>query len=519
MSSLDDFIPKTYLVTIQEFIKFILSSIYLHWRVLIISLLGTGFIISALIYNLPTYLINPFLINISLLTVLTISIYTTVFYADSTYSYLNRNILELAFYGCYTIKESNILVTDISSDSIDEIIESSIINIKSTVTSYAQNHIPIRFIKIQRYNVPILGIKGINKRLKGRLHKQRHLSSIHFTIDTSTHKLSVIVNHNHTILSNTQLFQYIDDTLSDIATDNVDNKHKVDVIIKIYLAIYSQILTDHNIEIGNNVFAHQILDDTKKIMIDIKHRCKDLSQAKQKKVLDFLNIWGSHIERERAIILINQKEYTGAVKHIFNSMKLNPNFPYQDFDSLKIDYAKRYASEFSISLNETRDAMIENGFKEEEVGPKVDDTYREAILIDVLFKDMPYNYAIVKDIMSLAYEHYTDTQLQHFISLVESELSVLDYTQPFNLLAKSEIIRYLKKGEEKVNEVYLERMSECINPLKELINIAPDFVITYSKLGSLMFLYGAAINDQEMIDKGMEYFLQGNHMFTQLGFQ
>ena len=68
--------------------------------------------------------------------------------------------------------------------------------------------------------------------------------------------------------------------------------------------------------------------------------------------------------------MIEQKEYFGAIRHLFNAIKLKPFYPYLSYEEFKEEYMLKNASELSNTIVQVRESLRKS---DEKINIKCDD--------------------------------------------------------------------------------------------------------------------------------------------------
>ena len=102
---------------------------------------------------------------------------------------------------------------------------------------------------------------------------------------------------------------------------------------------------------------------------------------------------------------------------------------------------------------------------------------------------------------------------------LSEEFFKLDKTNPFILLTISEVIKYMEKGTEKYNEIYVARIDETINLLKDILKLDDDFPLIHTKIGLLTTMKGFHYDNEKMIEDGLKEYEKGMHFMSKLGFK
>lgn len=496
------FLPKQIQVLIREFVKFIIKSIFKYWY-LVIMIIALCFLFNLLTKN--KYLGENVSIRFALITA---AIVLLIISSISIFRVLFTKFkpINLAMYGCYSIKENEYLTIDIDSDSLNNIIEKTIKDTTSNVFTYRRNLITINIVSIPKF-IPILfGYKRFNDFIKKRVDLNKHSATLHFIRDINTQNVVAIMNYDKQGLTNTEPIKNAEKLIANLSLyPNLNNIKSIELSVKIFLLLFGQSVIDFLIENKEFDIAHNILDDTEKLIIEIKTDSIEIPEKLKMSIENFLLVWLGNVERYKAILLIDQKQFSGAIKHIIKSIKLNPYYPYDNYISLKQDITKKYAIEMIPTLNENQ-KILETGISDD-----VNNKVKENLLTQVKYIETTFNYEIIKEIL-------LKSNSKEIENLLVEELKSLDRNNPFVLYIEHEVIKYIKKGEEKFQEMYVARFDDCINILTEILRLDSDFPLIHTKLGIMLFMKGVHFKDEELLERSGTEYNKGIHIMTELGF-
>lgn len=497
------FLPKNLVAFFRELSKFIFTSFFKYWY---LTLLIIGLF---LIFNFKTDYIyfGQFTSYKFILTlIISISIITT-FFALWKELFKKYEPINIALYGCFSVKEKEFLTIDIDSENLNERIKKVTEKVNSNFFSYRNNIIKINNIIIPKFIPIILGHNGLNSFIKKRVVEKNHFATLHFIRKFNEQNISVILNYNKDDLTNSNPLEYAERLINRLSADNDLNSSKtIELCVKIYLLLFGQILNDLIFDDKDLSKVHYILDDTEKLIADIKDDTLNLSEKHKIEVSDFLNYWTSYVYRYKAILLLEQKQYIGSVKHIVKSIKLNPYLPYDSYVSLKQDFTKKYGIDLAPAMKETYE-MFETKFD-----LKANDLIIEELKKQVQYTEAPFNYEIILDILQ-------NDNTNEIGNLLISEFDKLDKSNPFILLTRNEVTKFIKKGTEKFNGIYVDRFDECINILRESVKLDNEFPLLYSKLGMMLMMKGMHFKNDKLIEDGIQEFKKGIHFINELGFK
>lgn len=497
------FLPKNLVAFVRELTKFIFTSLFKYWY---LTLIITGLFFYFNFKTDYTYLGQFISYRFVLSVIVSVSTITTAV-AIWKELFKKYEAINVALYGCFSVKENEYLTIDIDSENLNEKIEKVTKTVTSTLFSYRTNLIKTNIIIIPKFIPILLGHNGLNKFIMKRVIKEKHLATLHFIRDINKQNVSFIINYNKNRLTNTNPIVNAERLINSLSADNDLNSSKtIELSIKIYLLLFGQSLTDLMLDVKDLSNVHYILDDTEKLIADIRNDAVNFSEAHKNELEDFLNFWTSYVERYKAILLLEQKQFTGAVQHIVKSIKLNPYFPYDSYASLKQDFTKKYGIALASILNDT------NKILETNIDEAANDNVKAELMKQVQYVETTFNYDIMKGIL---YNENT----KEIGDLLISELDKLDKTNPFILLTKNEVFKYIKKGTEKFNEIYVDRFDECISILKETVKLDSEFPLLNTKLGMMIMMKGMHFNNQQLIEEGANEYKKGMHFMIELGFK
>lgn len=496
------FLPKNLVIFAHELIKFIFTSLIKFWYLTLI-ITGLFFYFNFLTnYNYLGYFSTyKFILTVILSNSIIVSMIALLRFFLKKYEPIN-----IALYGCFSVNKNNYLNIDIDSENLNEKIEKVTEKVTSNLFSYRNNLIKTNSINIPKFVPILLGHNGLNKFIKKRVTAKKHLATLHFIRNINNQNVSVILNYDKENLTNTNPVANLERLINSLSEDNNCNISKtIELSVKIYLLLFGQSLSDIIFNSKDYKTVHYILDDTQKLIIEIRNDTMNYSEINKNNVEDFLDFWTSYIERYKALLLIEQKQFKGAVKHILKSINLNPYFPYDSYISLKQDFTKKYAINMVPRLNET---ITEFGTNLDQI---IDDNVKIELMKQVQHGETVFNYEIIKEILRR-------DDSKEISDLIISEMDKLDQNNPFILLTKNEVIKYIKKGTEMFNEMYVDRFDECINILRATLKLDNDFPLLNTKLGIMIILKGIHFKNENLIDEGIKEYSKGMHFINELGF-
>lgn len=485
---------------IKQMLLAFVFTIFEYWHISLLVIGGIS-IFNSQIYFFGNFLSVKFIsIAIIGLFIFDIIIPTVVFVSR----FLKPH--SISIYGCFTVKDNKQLIIDIGSEELNKAISDITHSVATKHYTFSNNFVQIAIREIPKFLPIILGFQGLNSRIKKNVASKKHLSSLHFIKNKEENRITAILNFDEDQLTNTEPVKNAEGFINRLTqTGNLNNLQTVEVGTKIYFLLFGIIHIDSLLDEKQYSIVHYILDSNDKLIHEIRN---DLSKAEPKDdIQKFLDFWQSNTDRYRSITFLEQKEYTASIKYIFQAISLNPYYPYASYEDLKPDYTKKYGIKMADELNHTETILETN-----DMDPEHNDRVKMELLQQIKFPDSTWHYEIVHEIMR------RDMSDQN-INLIEAEMAKLDSTDPFILISKSEILKYLRKGTEKINEVYVDRVDECMKTLREAFKLDSSFVLIHSKLGAILFMKGIHFENDSFITESGQIMNDSFHFLTQLGFK
>lgn len=488
------FLPKQYASTIRELVKSILHEMVKKWYVSL-PILITPIVF---VWNTPSRFL--FVILITLGVFIFFGVFK--FFQNTRRKFSGINI---AIYGCFNTTK-NSLIMDLDSQSLTEKIHAISEQIAASIFPFKKAQLQAYNISFSKFIPGLLGLGGVNKLIKKRVVENQHIASIHFIKNINEQNISVVINCNTEVLGNTLPLQKVEKVLNSICEDDDISITRIsEISVRLFYMLFGQIFMDLLINNKEFAAANYTLDDNYKILQEIKELASPLLPEKRESLLRYLNYWESNLQRYRAIVLLEQKQYRGAINYIGKAIKLNPYYPYDTYLAVKQDYSKKYGMGLSPQLS-----LIAT-----ELDPTYDNTKNAEIINElrdqVDFVDTAFHYDILKQILK-------EDESEELAAYIENELNSWDKTEPFTLLAICEVLKFCKKGHVMVDEIYLDRIDECLQLLNSVLEIDKDFPLIHAKRGALLLMKGVTIKSDELVKESTIEFQKGIHYLTEIGF-
>lgn len=420
-----------------------------------------------ILFSLVLFIFNEKKFNITLwiVFIILISVHSVYLYYKNEHS----KIPEINFYGLYTEETEGFIKTN-----NDKLIEESILKgIKETdffkiTNRYLPNHILYFFEK--------------EEILKNYENKNNILSVLIYKED-NTYKIvnflkeSSLDSPYHT----KKHLELIKNTFNEILNLNNSNKEEV---IRDLLIIYQQnFIRNASVFLLNKVYDFKTAYDTYNISVDtiysILHKYKRLTSDSNiiSKINFLLNIEQSNSKYILASMNIIANDYNSAVKNLIACMQLLPYYPYDNYEEFLKDYEAYYHVKQINSLD-----YLKSKPELSDIFNNVDGnrTFQKNIYTNKLssnYLEIVPPFFKIKDILiksNLNDEIYI---------LIENKFKELLHRDNIFKFYFADIVKFLPKGKEKLNDIYFSRVDESKTLLEDFIKLDNNFDnIVYQKL-------------------------------------
>lgn len=254
-----------------------------------------------------------------------------------------------------------------------------------------------------------------------------------------------------------------------------------------------------------------IIDECTSIFKKVERNFKaSITEAHFERIKPLFDLMESNLERYRAIFFLNKGNYEFAVQYLFKSVRINPYFPYNNYEDFRLAYGKRYV----VAVSEQSGEYIDEGKKEE---------HKEKVLKKnmELIQSMDYSMTpffddILKEIIMRASSEELSNQILDLMSNGFCK-------EPINHLIRGEILKVIPlEGSEKINELYIARIPESIAEFEKVLEYDSSFVIMHSKIGALKLNYLMSLdapfeNLENEVKEAVSLIAKGQELFHRLG--
>ncbi|MDN3585667.1 hypothetical protein QWY86_03245 [Pedobacter aquatilis] len=286
-------------------------------------------------------------------------------------------------------------------------------------------------------------------------------------------------------------------------------------VSKVFSAQMGQCVLDMATREEDYLMCHRIIDDCQDIFERAFEKIKLLLGSQYTEALklaekDML----ANMERYRATTYINQREFQAGIRHLFKAIKLNPYFPYSRYEEFREAYNRKYVSAVAQHTEIFQDAMVESEESqvleglEKFVHPGHDSNDLNAFPFTPFFEEL-----LTRVIQDAASNEINQTILEHLNG---------DFAPAaLSLILKGELHKFMEKGTEKHNAIYLERIPEVIAFWESALVLDPDFILLHGRIGTMMMIQALdATEDQQipMLEAAFVRMKKGKDVYTRLGY-
>ncbi|MDN5128687.1 hypothetical protein PJV90_10145, partial [Aliarcobacter butzleri] len=300
--------------------------------------------------------------------------------------------------------------------------------------------------------------------------------------------------------------ELIKNTFNEILNLNSSNKEEV---IRDLLIIYQQnFIRNASVFLLNKVYDFKTAYDTYNISVDtiysILHKYKRLTSDSDiiSKINFLLNIEQSNSKYILASMNMTNNDYDSAVKNLIACMQLLPYYPYDNYEEFLKDYEAYYHVKQIDSLD-----YLKSKPELSDIFNNVDGnrTFQKNIYTNKLssnYLEIVPPFFKMKDILiksNLNDEIYI---------LIENKFKELLHRDNIFKFYFADIVKFLPKGKEKLNDIYFSRLDESKTLLEDFIKLDSNFDnVVYQKLIAIYMIkqsyeekdYSKEIN--ELFDK------------------
>lgn len=455
----------------SEFIRSLTSFIFLdkkHWVIFTFS--------GIILY---------FLINLSVLASAIISILITTI----TFLFISFRISTkkptLVYFGTYFNNENAYLNKNIRTEKIDSIVEEEIDLFKNHSYLIKSKLLEIKSTNIPRFYILAKNYKSLISLFR-KLVTRNTVFGFSFFIDSdSIHYKSYLNLHK---LDTSNVFKENLDAIQDIIeASDISERVRVSIVMKVNFMIITQSFNDMFLQLNELMSFKYSLEDNLKLIINIKKDLKT-NNIESDKITNFVRNFECSYHRFSSMLAFKQENYQKSINHIFDSLNLNPYFPYENSEDFERMFVTRYYLELLPNIiadeEEDSDFFIDTMQAYDILSLRIEENV-------ILFTIDIYNECFLGN-------NFLDTD----INFIEEKLNTLEENLA-NLIFKVEVLKFLPKGTEKFNKIYIDRIEECIVILNRIIFINPSFPLINLKIGNLKLALALSNGSEILLEDAM----------------
>lgn len=470
LGAIGAFVLSTFLAPrLGEIIKSFAAFIFLNIKHFISFALLT--IIFHFILKIPVLINIP--LTVTIITLISLSIEFKSFSKKPT----------LLYFGSYHDNDNSYLNKNIKTEKIDSMVEQEIEFFERNSYLVKMGFIRIESIQVPRFFTLINSYKSLNKILR-KLITNNRVFGFSFIIESESILYKSYLNINKS--SNSTVFNENIEVIQGVLdSSNISQNVKFNLTLKINFMTLSQSFNDLFIDVNDISSLKHSLEDNFKLISTVKNDIEK-NNISSIKAVEFVNFLETSYYRYYAILMFKQKNYEIGIKKIFDCIKLNAYFPYDNYNDFKRHFATRYYVEILPLLlneeNQDSDFYVEVMSTHDILLSRLEDN---VILFNIdIFKD----FIEIKDLSEV------------HIELIEIKLEELD-DNVANLLFKSEVLKFLPQGTERIMNIYVDRIEACIIALQRIIEIDPSFPLIHQKIGFLKLMYSLSKDDESLVQE------------------
>jgi len=284
-------------------------------------------------------------------------------------------------------------------------------------------------------------------------------------------------------------------------------------VSKIFTAQLTQSILDMAIGMQNFPACHAIVDDCLELFEQSFVKINRIVGTESNPTLEsFKNDMIANMEVYRATAFLNQREPLAAVRHFFKAIKANPFFPYQHYSEFKEAYNKKYVAKVASSVELFEEAIDQT--------QEIPNPNREKFSTNDIRIDHDYPFAQFHEERLISVLNSLDSPEVNSVILKALQLDFAP--RPISLIIKGELLKYIPKGKEKHEKMYVARIPEVIELFEEALEFDPEFALLHGRIGTLMFIqamYLAEGKRDAHLKKAFERINRGREVFTRFGFE
>ncbi|MDD5361082.1 MAG: hypothetical protein PHN88_03055 [Ignavibacteria bacterium] len=497
-------------VIIRDFISYSFKSVWNHIYLAIISLIilcSTYFVFLDFYDSTLKYAIF-----ITIYSIIIISIICCYSLYLSLFRKLNGNYIAIA--GCFTIDTKGMFTIDSDSERISNLIYEKAYEYSKNHLSFSNNYFSIYNQIIPKFIATIIGINRVKKYLTWRIRRGDYNTVLYIIKNNNSSHLEYIIIANEFNFNTIDGFSNIGGFFSFLSAENkIVDASIIDASAMFYILVIGQSLLDPLMDNKDYEQANKLIMKSKELL-DQCFKLVDLYYDPDNKILlNIRNMWSSQFEYYHGWYFYYTNNLKTSVQYFINALNINMYYPYESYDEFIREYTKQEVIEVTKTTDDIYNSMKNNKDNvKEHIG-------ESRIQREEIIKSLKYRFPLTINILKSIIVNHQD-EIKDLVKTIKDEYNKLEKNHldnPLTYLFKYEIFKYMKKGSNKYNELYVERIPECKLYLKKCLELDEKYAYIYNKLGSILFIESLIKKDKTLLDEGMEYLAKGMHIYETMG--
>ncbi len=499
-------IPKRFWKFFTEFILYMLSAALQYWKITLVLYVLVGLLISTLKIEHATWYVLSFLLlfPVAIATIIQLS-----------RDFAEEPISEIPQFGeleCVFISDKDHFEVNFTSKSLLANSKRRIDYLANSISIFGDGFFNYNFITYPKFYYYLISPQHLNNLIQKKV-SQNYLSILQVTVNALNFKVDVKFNVNVDLYSNVKPFQDLEEIFSRV--DLRSEKHLeafIEDVSQFYKAVIAHGFLDMLLNGEHFEKAHQLIDENHKIINNALVRLREyVSDESIPKVNELEKFWECEFERYRGITFALSENFIQAVVHLFKAIKLNPYYPFSDYTAWKGETIKAYAIELSSSYSKISEELEDTELDKE------DESEWKQLDYNMLSQVSKLEFPGAVSYISLITNILEQAEAESINKLVEEKLQTNFCESPMQNYIRGEVLKYLPKGTEKIEKLYIDRLGEIIQQFEKVIEIDDDFPLIHSKYGT-MLLFKEFSQGTNNYDLSMIHFKKGLEFFSKFGF-
>lgn len=500
------FVPIKLIKVTSEIISYLFKSIIKYWFLFCPLLIILTFIICKYLQTL--FFKHYFLIIGFGLFVCAIPGFILILKRHLTIKKYKVSENSILISDCLLIKQNTYIDLDIESDSIRLKLIEQIKNIRETYYPFKIPFLEIEIIHHSKLFYLLKDFNSIKKTYYKEVENNKSIALLLIFKNELNQKIEFDI-----IPRQDFHFKPLNDVINTFSNLNISNEgFNTNYIIEV-AKIFISMIAYGSLKLFDIETQHKIIDDNQKIMISaIDILINKIKPEPIAEILHFKKNYKCEFERTKGLIFQEQREFYGALHHVFNATEVNPFFPCDTYDEFKEQYTLKYILRFpSIILALKNSELLTEELKFYSTNLNAETMFNK-IFERIKYPQTPFYSEIISQISKEANSPEID-------KLIKNKLNSDFCEVPINELIKGEVLKLIPmegKGNG-TEEIYFDRIPEVINCYRKVLESDQDFIIMNIKLSVMLQKYyweqPQTNFSKQRIDESVELMQRGFSIF------